>query len=667
MVATIGFVFLVLTLAACVYSIAAYIFGLRTNRPQLTQSARQAALAATSLFSASVIILLIALVNHNFEIEYVAAYTSTDMTLPYLISALWAGNAGSLLFWGWIVSLSTAVVVLRRKKQGQELVPYATMIVMAVQAFFLLLLIFAQNPFVRLESVPAEGVGLNPVLENPGMIIHPPLLLIGFAVMAVPFGYAIAALLTRKLGDSDWLMAARRWALLGWITLGLGNLIGAWWAYAELGWGGYWAWDPVENAGLMPWLTVTAFLHAIMMQKRKGIFKAWSMVLIILTFTLTIFGTFITRSDILRSVHTFGETAVGPFFLIFLIISFFGSFSLLIYRYKDLKSSSEVSAFASREGTFLINNLLLVGATLFILIGTILPSIVEAVSGTTFTLDQSFFNRSTVPVLLVIVLLVGVCTLIAWRRQEGRRLARSLLWPTLVAFLVLVVTLIFGVRHWIALIAFFLCSFSLASILSQWLRDILTYSRAKSLDVVSSFWRLFISNRRRYGAFIVHISIVIIATGVAGSSLFDVEEQADLMPGEQMQINDYTIIYNGIVFEPGERRMILSAELDIYRGDAFKDKMFPKVTSHVNYEQWVSDVAIHSTLVEDLYLILGGWETITLTDGSEVIRASIVALVNPLIVWIWIGGGIFLAGGLLAFWPDRKESAVKKEPPAQTA
>ena len=389
MVATIGFVFLSLALAACIYSIAAYIFGLRTNRPQLTQSARQATLAATSLFSASVIILLIALVNHNFEIEYVAAYTSTDMTLPYLISALWAGNAGSLLFWGWIVSLSAAVVVLRRKKQGQELVPYATMIVMVVQAFFLLLLIFAQNPFVRLESVPAEGVGLNPVLENPGMIIHPPLLLIGYAVLAVPFGYAIAALLTRKLGDIDWLVAARRWALLGWITLGLGNLIGAWWAYAELGWGGYWAWDPVENAGLMPWLTVTAFLHAIMMQKRKGIFKAWSMVLIILTFTLTIFGTFITRSDILRSVHTFGETAVGPFFLVFLIISFFGSFALLIFRYKDLKSSSEVNAFASREGTFLINNLLLVGATLFILIGTILPSLVEAVSDTTFTLNQS--------------------------------------------------------------------------------------------------------------------------------------------------------------------------------------------------------------------------------------------------------------------------------------
>ncbi|MFC1866349.1 heme lyase CcmF/NrfE family subunit, partial [Chloroflexota bacterium] len=605
MVATIGFVFLVLALAACVYSISAYIFGLRTNRPQLTQSARQATLAATSLFSASVIILLIALVNHNFEIEYVAAYTSTYMTMPYLISALWAGNAGSLLFWGWIVSLSAAVVVLRRKKQGQELVPYATMIVMAVQAFFLLLLIFAQNPFVRLESVPAEGVGLNPVLENPGMIIHPPLLLIGFAVMAVPFGYAIAALLTRKLGDSDWLVAARRWALLGWITLGLGNLIGAWWAYAELGWGGYWAWDPVENAGLMPWLTVTAFLHAIMMQKRKGIFKAWSMVLIILTFTLTIFGTFITRSDILRSVHTFGETAVGPFFLVFLIISFFSSFALLIYRYKDLKSSSEVNAFASREGTFLINNLLLVGATLFILIGTILPSIVETVSDTTFTLNQSFFNRSTVPVLLAIVLLVGVCTLIAWRRQEGRRLARSLLWPTLVALLVLVVTLIFGVRQWVALVAFFLCSFSLSAILSQWLRDIHTYSRAKSLDVVSSFWRLFISNRRRYGAFIVHISIVIIATGVAGSSLFDVEEQADLMPGEQMQINDYTITYNSIVFEPGEHRMMLSAELDIYRGDTFIDKMFPKVTSHVNYEQWVSDVAIRSTLVEDLYLILG--------------------------------------------------------------
>ncbi|MFC1847071.1 heme lyase CcmF/NrfE family subunit, partial [Chloroflexota bacterium] len=359
--ATTGYVFLVLALAACIYSIAAYIFGLRTNRPQLAQSARPVALAATALFSASVIVLLIALISHNFEIEYVKNYTSTDMTLPYLISALWAGNAGSLLFWGWIVSLCAAVVVLRRKKQGQELVPYATIIVLAVQAFFLLLLIFTQNPFVRLDPVPVEGVGLNPLLENPGMIIHPPLLLAGFAVLTVPFGYAIAALITRKLGDNDWLVAARRWALLGWIALGLGNLIGAWWAYAELGWGGYWAWDPVENAGLMPWLTATAFLHAIMMQKRKGIFKTWSMVLIILTFSLTIFGTYITRSGVLQSVHDYPGSAAGTFLLVFLIITFFGSLALLIYRHRELKSDTEISTLSSREGTFLINNLLLVG------------------------------------------------------------------------------------------------------------------------------------------------------------------------------------------------------------------------------------------------------------------------------------------------------------------
>jgi len=667
--ATSGFVFLVLALAACVYSIAAYIFGLRTKHPKLIQSARQAVLIAAGLFSAAAIVLLIALINHNFELQYVYSYTSTDMTLPYLISALWAGNAGSLLFWGWIVSLSAAVVVLRKRKQGQDLVPYASMIIMVVQAFFLLLLIFAQSPFTSYDVAPLEGVGLNPLLENPGMIIHPPLLLAGFAVLAVPFAFAIAALLTGKLKDNNWLAAARRWALLGWLSLGLGNLIGAWWAYAELGWGGYWAWDPVENAGLMPWLTATAFLHAIMMQKRKGIFKMWSMVFIILTFTLTIFGTFITRSDILNSVHTFGQTAFGPFFLVFLIITFFGSLALLISRRKDLKGDTEVNTLVSREGTFLLNNLLFVGATFFILIGTILPSLAEAVSGNVINIGQSFFNISTVPILLAIILLAGICSLIAWRRQTDRRLARSLLWPALAAVVVVIVTLIFGVRNWIALSAYFLCSFSLAAIFSQWLRDVLAFSRKSSLDIVSSFWRLLIVNRRRYGAFIVHISIVIVAIGIVGSSLFDVEKEAELLPGEQMTINGYALVYNGLYVEGNEAmtRMIISADMDAYKNDRYIGKIDPGYIYDGNYDTWVSEVAIHSTLVEDLYIALVNWEVITLEDESEVVQASFSAKINPLIIWMWIGGGIFLFGGLLTFWPGRKESVKKIEPPAKIA
>ncbi len=661
--ATTGLVFLYLALAACVYSIAAYIFGLRTGRSQLNRSVRPAVLAAAVLFSAAVIVLLAALITHDFEINAVWQYTSTDMNLPYLISALWASNAGSLLFWGWVVSLCASVVVLRKRQRGQELVPYATIIIMTVQAFFLLVLITAQNPFATTDTIPLEGYGLNPMLQNTGMIIHPPLLLGGYAAMTVPFAFAIAALITKKLNDNDWLIASRRWALLGWLALGLGNLIGAWWAYAELGWGGYWAWDPVENAGLMPWLTATAFLHAIMLQQRKGVFKAWSIVLIILTFSLTIFGTYITRSGILESVHTYVSSAVGIFLLVFLIIAFFGSVALLIYRRKYLKGRSEINELASREGTFFINNLLLVGATLFILFGTLLPSLTELFSGNVVTNNLSFFNVTTVPILLSIILLAGICTLITWRRQAGQRLLKSLLWPTVAALAVVAISLIFGVRNWIALVAYFLCSFSLAAILSQWLRDVLAYSRTKSLDFLSSLWRLLIANRRRYGAYIVHISIVILAIGVVGSSLFNVERESILLPGEQMTINDYSITYNDFLFEGGTTTMKFGVELDVYSGDKFVSKMFPQVINHANFG-YVSEVAIRSTPAEDLYLILAGWDTVTLTDDSQVLQVAIIAKVNPLILWMWIGGYIFLAGGLLTFWPGKKEVVEKAGPPA---
>ncbi len=652
--AEIGYISLVITLVASLYSIVAYIFGSRGNHPRLFSSARISVLAAAVLFTVSAVTLIIALVSRYFQIEYVASYTSSDMTLPYLISALWAGNAGSLLFWGWIISLCAALVVLRKRKQGQELVPYTTMIIMAVQAFFLLLLIFAQNPFHKLDFVPAEGIGLNPLLENPGMIFHPPALLAGYAVFVVPFAFAIAALITRKL-NADWLTAVKRWTLLGWLLLGAGNLIGAWWAYAELGWGGYWGWDPVENAGLMPWLLATAFIHSIMIQKRKGALKLWSTTLIILTFLLTIFGTFITRSDILGSVHTFGETAVGPFFLAFLIVASAGSLALLIYRRKDLKDDVEVGSLFSREGTFLLNNILLFGAAFVVFWGTIFPTIAELVSGTRIDVATSYFNQVAIPLLLAVVLLSGICILMTWRKIALTKLRLNILWPLVAALVVVIVLVAFGMRHWYALIVYFICAFAISSMLSQWFREVTALSRAKAINWLKACWGLFSANRSRYGGFIIHISIVIIAIGAVGSSLFDVESQAELLPGESMSINDYTITYNNLVPEGNERRMTVSAELDVYKGDTYIGNMFPQVIHHINYDQWISEVAIRSTLTEDLYLSLASWEIINLEDGSQTVRAGLVALVNPLVVWIWIGGGIFLCGGLIAFWPGRRQ------------
>ncbi len=322
--ADIGYIALFLALVASLYSAGAYIFGFRGNHRALIRSAKNGLLAACGLVSLSVVALLYALVTHDFQIEYVASYTSRDLSLTYLLSTLWAGNDGSLLFWGWLISICAAIVVLQKRDVGKELVSYASSVIMVTQSFFLILILFVANPFEKLSFVPVDGRGLNPLLENPGMLFHPPALLIGYVAFTVPFAFAIAALLTGRLGD-EWLINIRRWTLVAWLFLGVGNLIGAWWAYVELGWGGYWAWDPVENASFMPWLVATAFLHSIMMQRRRGMLKVWNMVLIILTFTLAILGTFLTRSGVLSSVHTFAESPLlGALFLAFIGVTLFG-------------------------------------------------------------------------------------------------------------------------------------------------------------------------------------------------------------------------------------------------------------------------------------------------------------------------------------------------------
>ncbi len=445
--ADIGYIALLLALVAAIYSAIAFIFGARGRHPGVRDSARNGLLAVSGLVSISVAALIYALVTHDFRIEYVASYTSRDLSLTYLLSALWAGNDGSLLFWGWLLSLFATVVILQKRDIGKELMPYASSIIMVTQAFFLILLLFVSNPFHKLAFVPAEGMGLNPLLENPGMILHPPVLLAGYVGFTIPFAFAVAALLAKRLSD-EWIIAIRRWTLLAWLLLGVGNIIGAWWAYVELGWGGYWAWDPVENAGFMPWLVATAFLHSIMMQRRRGMLKVWNIVLIILTFSLAIFGTFLTRSGILSSVHTFAETTLGPLFLGFIGITLFGSLGLLYYRSEELKSEAEMESLISRESTFLLNNLLLVGAAFAIFLGTIFPVISEVVRGAKISVGPPFFNQVNGPIFLAIILLAGICTLIGWRQASIKNLIRNFLWPLVAALILLIVLFVLGIREW---------------------------------------------------------------------------------------------------------------------------------------------------------------------------------------------------------------------------
>lgn len=643
--ADLGYIALLLALLASLYYPVAYIWGQRGRYSALLASAEAGLFIACGLVSISVIILLFSLLTHNFQIEYVASYTSRDMPVQYLFSALWAGNDGSLLFWAWLLSIFAMILVLQGRKKHRQLVAWASVITMLTEAFFLILLLAVSNPFRELPTIPADGMGLNPMLENAGMIFHPPALLAGYVGFTIPFALAIAALITRKL-DNEWLLPARRWALISWLLLGAGNAIGAWWAYVELGWGGYWAWDPVENAGLMPWLVATAFLHSSIMQKRQGVLKIWSMFLIIITFNLAIFGTFLTRSGVLSSVHTFGEFRLGPFFLVFMTISILVPLGLLYNRSNDLKSNVEIGSLLSREGTIQLNNLLLLGATLVVFAGTIFPAISEFVYGTKITVGEGFFNLVDGPVFLTIAVLVGICTVIGWRRASGKRLLADLLMPFIGTIVVLVVLLILGMREWVALVAFSLCGFVLFSILYGWSREIRERQQLKAENYIKTFWFLIKSNKPRYGGYIVHIAIVLIAIGVIGSSVYDVERETALKIGDSVTVKNYVLTYDDLAYRETESKSIVTGTFSVYNGDKLLGRMTPEKYFHRSYEQPVTEAAIRSTLIEDLYIILDDWDN----EGT----AYFTVMVNPLVDWIWIGGVILVLGGLLALWPSRR-------------
>jgi len=642
--ATIGYTTLIIAFALSIYSILAFSIGPRARFPKMLSTAKIAVLLVFSLVSVSISSLAYALATNDFEIEYVASYTSQDMSLVYSVSALWAGNAGSLLFWGWLVSLFAAVLMVWKLKEGKALVPYASAVVMLTEVFLLILLLFVKNPFYTLTDAPSQGIGLNPLFEHAGMLIHPPLLLAGYAALTIPFAFAIAALIMKQL-DNEWIVAIRKWTLIAWLLLGMGVITGSWWAYMELDWGGYWSWDPVENASLMPWLMATAFLHSILIQRRSGILKTWNIVLIVLTFGLIIFSAFITRSGIISSLHTFTESSIGPYLLVFLGLICFFSLALLIYRRKQLKDEAEVKSLVSREGTFFLNNLLLVSATLVIFVGTVVNVISETVRGVTITVGESFFNQASIPIFLAIILLAGTCVIIGWRRLSIKQFGSSTLWPLIASLLVIIILVIVGIHQWYALIAILFCSFLIFATVFEWLRGIKARHRSRTENFLKTFIGLIRSNKSRYGAYIVHISIAFITIGIIGSSVYDVEKEAALLPGESMTINNYTLTYDGLDYHPTSSKMIFTASVSVYNQDSYIGTLTPQKYFHRSFNQSVSEIAIRSTLIEDLYLILVGWDE----DGTTHFKA----LVNPLVIWIWIGGGLLLLGGLVAFWPGK--------------
>jgi cytochrome c-type biogenesis protein CcmF len=641
----IGNFSLLLALFLSPYGAVVSAYGGAVKNDKFILSGKRTVYAVWAVLTVSSLGLIYAFLTRNFQIEYVYSYSSKSLPTFYALSAFWAGQKGSLLLWAWFLASFTAMTLWQNRHQNQELIPYVISLMLGVNFFFLLLLSFVSNPFEKLPFSPPDGQGLNPLLQNPGMIFHPPTLFLGYVGFTVPFAFAIAALITGQLDDA-WINTTRKWTLFSWFFLGIGILLGAQWAYVELGWGGYWAWDPVENASLMPWLTGTAFLHSVMIQEKRGMLKVWNMVLIILTFSLCIFGTFLTRSGIISSVHSFGESTLGPFFLGFLLLILVFSVSYLIYRLPALKSDNQLDSLLSRESTFLFNNLILVGAAFSVFWGTIFPVISEAIKGTKITVGPPFFNQVNVPIGLALLLLTGVCPLISWRKATGRNFRRNFLLPSSVALLTAILLFILGIRHLYACISFTLCLFVVITIFLEFYRSTKARRELTGKGYLSSFFNLIDRNRRRYGGYLIHLSMVLIFLGITGSSAYQIEKETTLKQGDSLTIKNYTVRYDGLQEASDRHKITVGAALTVLNDGKEITKLRPEKRFYRTQDQPTTEVAIWSNLKEDLYAILVGYNT----DGS----ATFKVFVNPLVAWIWAGGFVLCFGIAIILWPERK-------------
>jgi cytochrome c-type biogenesis protein CcmF len=646
----IGYVSLFLALVVAAYSAFLSFWGARKEKSELIASSENGAIIVCLLLTIASAALLYALVTRDFGVDYVARYTNRTLPFLYTLTAFYAGQEGSLLFWAWLLSVFSAIVIWQNKRKNRSLLPYVTFILMAITFFFLILLTVVTNPFSRLPTLPADGQGLNPLLQNPGMIFHPITLFLGYVGFAIPYAFAMGALITGQLGEV-WITTTRRWTLFSWFFLTLGNLLGAQWAYVELGWGGYWAWDPVENASFMPWLVATAYLHSVMIQEKRGMLRIWNIVLITFTFLLTIFGTFITRSGIISSVHTFGQSSIGYIFLIFLGIVFLGSFNLLIDRLPQLKSRNELDSLLSRESGFLYNNLILVGISFATLWGTLFPIISEAIRGVKITVGPPFFNKVNTPIGLALLMLTGLCPLLAWRKVSIQNLLKNFLIPISVALGGTATFYLLGVRSFYPLLSFSISLFVTLTIFLEFYRGGMARKGMTGEGLLRALWKITTRNKRRYGGYVVHLGVVLVFVGITGNA-YRTEQQITLNKGESFRLKQYTLRYDTLSRYPTANKEVVAASLSVFNSNKRIALLTPEKNFHKGHEQQpTTEVAIHSTLKEDLYVVLAGY------DGNE---ATFKVLVNPLVAWLWIGGGMMALGTLIAMAPDRRRKIIRR-------
>ena len=636
------------------------------DRPELASSVTRAVYVVFGALVVASISLWKGLISHDFNIEYVAAYTSRNLPPYYIVSAFWAGQKGSLLFWAVVLSLFASLAQLLTPRRYAHLMPYVAGVTTTVVVFFVSVMLFGSSPFERLPFTPADGRGLNPQLQNVGMVIHPPMLYLGYISITIPFAFAVAALLSRRL-DTGWIQAIRKWTLVSWLFLSIGITLGMWWAYVELGWGGYWAWDPVENASFLPWLTMTAFLHSVMIQEKRGMLKRWNLGLIVGTFLLSIFGTFITRSGVIASVHSFTQSNVGYFFLAFLTVAAVLSFTLLYTRWPQLEAEVQLESMLSREAAFLFNNLLLVGIAFSVLWGTLFPILSEAVRGTKITVGPPFFNRVNIPLGLLLLGLTGIGPLIAWRKASTANLRRQFVGPLGTAALALAGLLVAGVRDFYATMAITLAAFVAGTVVQEFYRGVRARRRMHQESVPIAFFRLIERNRRRYGGYIVHVGVLIYFVAFAGMA-FRVQREATLRPGDSVELrgpfgHTYRFTHVGISQYEALNRIVSAATVQVAIDGRPAGLLTSEKRQHVDsfkrptFEP-STEVGIRSGLREDLYLVFAG-----AVNGTE--EAVYRFNINPLVWWVWFGGFVLAFGGIVTMWPGGGP-AIAASRPAQS-
>ncbi|MGO9258161.1 MAG: heme lyase CcmF/NrfE family subunit [Bryobacteraceae bacterium] len=645
----LGSLAILLALCLALYAAVASVVGRIKAKPFLVVSGSRAVYSVWALITLASGILVYSLLTGDFHFAYVAEHSNRAMPTLYKFAAWWGGQEGSLLFWSFLLSTYASVVVFTNRRKHRDMMPWVVGVLATIQVFFLTLNNFIANPFQMLATdkliiaVP-DGNGLSPLLQYPAMAIHPPMLYLGYVGFAVPFAFAMGSLITRQPGDG-WIQTTRRWTLVTWLFQGTGVMLGAAWAYHVLGWGGYWGWDPVENASLLPWLSGTAFLHSVMMQEKKGMMKVWNMVLISTTFFLCILGTFMTRSGFVESVHAFARSDIGKYFAGFLAVGIAATVYLILDRLDYLKSESQLESVVSRESSFLFNNLILLASCFAVLWGTLFPTLSETFSGTRISLDGNWFNRLMIPIGLFLLLLTGVGPLFAWRRTSIESLRRNFQWPGIAGLVLVAALFAAGMRNLYALISFGLCLFVALTVLMEFYKGGRSIAAKNQFNLLHAMVELTHRNTRRYGGYLVHMGIVLMFIGFTGHA-FNVNEVKELNKGDSMTVGAYTLQMVDLQEGDNENYGWHRAAMDVFKNGERLGTLEPEKRFYKASRQGTSEVGVRMRPNEDLYLNFGG-----MSDDNQ--RAVIQAYVFPLVSWIWIGGLVLIGGTLICLVPSK--------------